>query len=101
MNITGWKCAWAVVATTTACLALTLSLRAQVETKTTTAMGKDTVVTKVELGEVVTSVSGNDAWSSKWRMALSAILAPNVPDYARATVDGKQLESIHDLKSGI
>ena len=44
---------------TTACLALTLSLSAQVETTTTTAAGKDTVVTKVERGEVVT-VSGND-----------------------------------------
>ena len=44
---------------TMACLAFTLSLSAQVETKTTTAAGKDTVVTKVERGEVVT-VSGND-----------------------------------------
>ena len=32
MNIAGWKFAWPVVATTTACLAFTLSLSAQVET---------------------------------------------------------------------
>ena len=33
MNMTGWKFAWPVVATATACLAFTLSLSAQVETK--------------------------------------------------------------------
>ena len=49
----------AVCSTTTACLAFTLSLSAQVETKTTTATGQANVVTKVERGEVVT-VSGND-----------------------------------------
>ena len=32
MNIVGRKCAWSVVATITVCLALTLSLSAQVET---------------------------------------------------------------------
>ena len=59
MNIKGSKCAWPVVATTAVYLALTLSLSAQVQTTTSTAVGKDTVVTKVEHGEVVT-VSGND-----------------------------------------
>jgi hypothetical protein len=97
MNITGWKCAWPVVATVTACMAFTLSLNAQVETSTTTAAGNATVVTKVERGEVVT-VSGNDLVV---RVADGTLRNfENVPDSARVTVDGKQL-SIHDLKPGM
>ena len=97
MNIAGWKCAWSVVATTTACLAFTLSLSAQVETTTTTATGKATVVTKVDRGEVVT-VSGNDLVV---KMADGTIRNfENVPASARVTVDGKQL-GIHDLKPGM
>ena len=97
MNIVGWKCAWPVVATTTACLAFTLSLSAQVETKTTTATGQANVVTKVERGEVVT-VSGNDLVV---KMADGTIRNfENVPESARVTVDGKQL-GIHDLKPGM
>ncbi len=97
MNITGWKCGWPVVATTTACLAFTLSLRAQVETKTTTATGQPNIVTKVERGEVVT-VSGNDLVV---KMADGTIRNfENVLESARVTVDGKQL-GIHDLKPGM
>ncbi len=97
MNIAGWKCAWLVSAATTACLAFTLSLSAQVETKTTTATGQANVVTKVERGEVVT-VSGNDLVV---KMADGTIRNfENVPESARVTVDGKQL-SIHDLKPGM
>jgi hypothetical protein len=97
MNITGWKCAWPIVATTTACLAFTLSLSAQVETKTTTATGKATVVTKVERGEVVT-VSGNDLVVKMADGTLRNF--ENVPASARVTVDGKQL-GVHDLKPGM
>jgi hypothetical protein len=97
MNIAGWKFAWPVVATTTACLAFTLSLTAQVQTTTTTATGQPNVVTKVERGEVVT-VSGNDLVV---KMADGSIRNfENVPDSARVTVGGKQL-SIHDLKPGM
>ena len=96
MNI-GWKFAWLVVAMTTACLAFTLSLSAQVETTTTTAAGKDTVVTKVERGEVVT-VSGNDLVVKMADGTLRNF--ENVPDSVRVTVDGKQL-TIHDLKPGM
>ena len=97
MNRSGWKCGWSVVATITACLAFALSLSAQVETKTTTATGKTTVVTKVERGEVVT-VSGNDLVV---KMADGTIRHfANVPGSARVTVDGKQL-GIHDLKPGM
>ena len=97
MNIAGWKCAWPAVATTTACLAFTLSLSAQVETKTTTEVGKANVVTKVERGEVVT-VSGNDLVVKMADGTLRNF--ENLPESARATVDGKQL-GIHDLKPGM
>jgi hypothetical protein len=97
MNLVIRKCAWSVVAMTTACLALTLSLTAQVETTTTTAAGKATVVTKVERGEVVT-VSGNDLVV---KMADGTVRHfQNVPESARVTVDGKQL-GVHDLKPGM
>ncbi len=97
MNIAGWKFVWPVVATTTACLAFTLSLKAQVETSTTTATGKATVVTKVERGEVVT-VSGNDLVVKMADGTLRNF--ENVPESARVTVDGRQL-GIHDLKPGM
>jgi hypothetical protein len=97
MNIKGWKCAWPVVAMTAACLAFTLSLSAQVQTTTTTAMGKDTVVTKVEHGEVVT-VSGNDLVVKMADGTLRNF--ESVPDSFTATVDGKHL-GIHDLKPGM
>ena len=97
MNMAGWKFAWPVVPTTTACLAFTLSLSAQVETKTTTATGQPNVVTKVERGEVVT-VSGNDLVVKMADGTLRNF--ENVPASARVTVDGKQL-GIHDLKPGM
>ena len=97
MNITGWKYAWPVVVTTAACLAFTLSLRAQVETKTTAATGQPNVVTKVERGEVVT-VSGNDLVVKMADGTLRNF--ENVPESARVMVDGKQL-GIHDLKPGM
>ena len=97
MNTLGWKCKWSVVATTTACLALTLSLSAQVETKTTAAAGNATVVTKVERGEVVT-VSGNDLVVKMADGTLRNF--ENVPASAKVTVDGKQL-GVKDLKPGM
>ncbi len=97
MNIAGWKCAWPAVATTTACLAFTLSLSAQVETKTSTEVGKANVVTKVERGEVLT-VSGNDLVVKMADGTLRNF--ENVPESARVTVDGQQLR-IHDLKPGM
>ena len=90
-------CGLPIVATTTACLAFTLSLSAQVETKTTTTTGQANVVTKVDRGEVVT-VSGNDLVV---KMADGTIRNfENVPESARVTVGGKQL-GIHDLRPGM
>jgi hypothetical protein len=94
---TGWTLARLVVGVGAVCLALTLSMSAQVQTKTNTNSGKASVETKVESGEVVT-VSGNDLVV---KMADGTIRHfPNVPESARATVDGQQL-GIHDLKPGM
>jgi hypothetical protein len=97
MNITARKCAWPFVATVTACLGLTLSLGAQVETTTTTTAGNANVVTKVERGEVVT-VSGNDLVVKMADGTLRNF--ENVPASAKVTVDGKQL-GVRDLKPGM
>ncbi len=96
MNILGWKCGWSAVVAT-ACLTCALSLSAQVQTQTTTTAGKPTVATKVEKGEVVT-VSGNDLVVKMADGTLRNF--ENVPESAKATVNGKQL-GIRDLKPGM
>src|SRR4030088_1481454 len=79
------------------CLAFALNMSAQVQTETSTTAEKGTVATQVESGEVVT-VSGNDLVV---KMADGTIRHfANVPESARATVDGQQL-GIHDLKPGM
>jgi len=86
-----------MLATAMVCLAFTMTLSAQVETKTTTTAGQASVVTKVERGEVM-AVSGNDLIV---RMADGAMRnIQNVPESARVTVDGKKL-SIRELKPGM
>jgi hypothetical protein len=97
MNKFGWQRAWLVIATTTIYLILAQSLGAQVETKTQTTMGKASIVTKVDRGEVV-SVWGNDLIVRTADGTFRHI--EHVPDSARATVDGKEL-SVHDLKPGM
>jgi len=78
--------------------AFAVMMAAQVETSTkTTTAGKAAVQTQVEKGEVVL-VQGNDLVV---KMADGTIRHfNNVPESARATVDGKQL-GIHDLKPGM
>jgi hypothetical protein len=79
------------------CLAFALNMNAQVQTETSTTAEKGTVATQVESGEVVT-VSGNDLVV---KMADGTIRHfANVPESARATVDGQQM-GIHDLKPGM
>jgi len=88
---------WSVLGTAMAFLAGALTLSAQVETKTTTAVGKANVVTKVERGEVL-AVSGSDLII---RMADGSMRnIQNVPESARVTVDGKKL-GIRELKPGM
>lgn len=93
----GWTRAWLVLGVGIICMAVTLSMSAQVQTDTTAAMGKASVQTKVESGEVVT-VSGNDLVVKMADGSLRHFA--NVPDSAKVTVDGQQL-GIHDLKPGM
>jgi len=93
----GWAHAWLVLGVGVVCMAVTLSLSAQVKTDTTAAMGKAAVQTKVESGEVVT-VSGNDLVVKMSDGSLRHFA--NVSESARVTVDGQQL-GIHDLKPGM
>ena len=69
---------------------------AQDTSKTQVVTGTATSTTTVEKGEVV-YVSGNDLVV---KMDTGEIRHMNVPDTARATVDGKEL-SVHDLKPGM
>lgn len=79
------------------CLAVSTTLSAQVQTETTTSAGSSTHDVTVENGEVVL-VQGNDLIV---KMADGSIRHfPNVPESARATVDGKEV-GIHDLKPGM
>jgi hypothetical protein len=78
-------------------LAFAVQTRAQVQTTQTTTAGQSSYKVTVNRGEVY-AVDGND---------LIVIMEdgsyrhfPNVPDSARATVDGKLL-GIHDLKPGM
>jgi hypothetical protein len=80
-----------------ACMFLTVAATAQVQTETSVTHGKATETVKVERGEVA-YVSGNDLVIKKADGSL--VHFPNVPDSARATVDGKEL-GIHDLKPGM
>jgi len=70
---------------------------AQVKTESTTTLGQSVHEVTIERGEVVL-VEGNDLVV---KMADGSIRHfPNVPESAKATVDGQQL-GIHDLKPGM
>jgi hypothetical protein len=80
-----------------ASLALTLNVGAQVQTQTKTTVGYPT--TEVQVGRAkVVLVDGNDlvVRTEDGRLVHFA----NIPESARATVDGQEL-SIHDLKPGM
>jgi hypothetical protein len=94
---TGWTRTWLVLAVGAMCLAFTLSMSAQVKTETTTERGQAVHETTVERGEVVL-VKGNDLVVKTENGEIRHFA--NVPESARATVDGQQL-GIHDLKPGM
>src|SRR5882762_3212880 len=94
---TGWTQAWLVLAVGAMCLAFTLNMNAQVKTETTTERGQAVHETTVERGEVVL-VNGNDLVVKMENGEIRHFA--NVPESARATVDGRQL-GIHDLKPGM
>lgn len=81
-----------------AALALTLNVRAQVQTDTTTTVaGQTSTEVQVDQAKVVL-VDGNDliVKTQDGRLVHFA----NVPESARATVDGQEL-GIHDLQPGM
>lgn len=73
-----------------------LTSSAQVTSSTSTTTGQATTQTEVRRGEVV-YVSGNELVV---KMEDGTLRHLNVPDSARATVDGKEV-SVHDLKPGM
>jgi hypothetical protein len=74
-----------------------VSMSAQVKSETTTTSGQAVHETTVERGEVVL-VNGNDLVIKMEDGTIRHFA--NVPESARATVDGQQL-GIHDLKPGM
>jgi len=86
-----------IVAGVAVCLFLTMSVAAQVQTQTTTSSGPATREVKVERAEVV-DVAGKDLVLKMQDGSLRHIA--NVPESARATVDGKEI-GIHDVKVGM
>jgi len=92
-----WIQLWLALAVAAVCIAFALSVSAQVQTQTTTTTGAATRQVQVDHAEVV-HVSGNDL-VLKMEDGTIRHLA-NVPDSARATVDGKEI-GIHDLKPGM
>lgn len=92
-----WTRCNVMLAAAVLCVAFAVSTSAQVQTQTTTTSGTSVQQVKIESGEVV-AVVGNDLFV---KMADGTIRDfPNVPESARATVDGQQL-GIHQLKPGM
>jgi hypothetical protein len=94
---TRWTNTWLVLLVAGVCLAFTLSMTAQVQTNTSETSHAASVQTSVARGEVV-YVSGNDLVVKMEDGTLKHI--NNVPESARATVDGKEI-GIHDVKVGM
>jgi hypothetical protein len=79
------------------CLAFATAMLAQVKSKTETTAGPASKNVQVERGEVV-YVTGNELVVKMENGEVRHFA--NVPESARATVDGKEL-SIHELKPGM
>jgi len=79
------------------CSAFAISMSAQVKTETSTTSGQSAHEVSVERGEVVL-VRGNDLVVKMQDGTIRHF--PNVPESARATVEGRQL-GIHDLRPGM
>lgn len=78
-------------------MSFTVAASAQVQTERSISHGQATTTVKVDRGEVV-YVSGHDLVVKKDDGKI--VHLANVPDSARATVDGKEI-GIHDLKPGM
>ena len=79
------------------CLVFAVAMLAQDTTRTQTTTGAGSKNVQVDRGEVV-YVSGNELVVKMESGEIRHF--PNIPESARATVDGKQL-SIHELKPGM
>jgi len=79
------------------CSVFAIRMSAQVKTETSTTSGQSAHEVSVEQGEVVL-VRGNDLVVKMQDGTIRHF--PNIPESARATVDGRQL-GIHDLKPGM
>jgi hypothetical protein len=98
MNSRTERTKWSLVlAAGVLCLAAAISMSAQVQTETSTAASKASVVTKVEKGEIA-YIDGNNVVVKMEDGSLRHF--DNVPDSARITVDGKEL-GVHDLQVGM
>ena len=86
-----------LLATGTLGLAFAVQIGAQVQTTTATTPGERSHTVTVNRGEVY-AVDGNDLIVKMQDGTFRHF--PDIPESARATVDGKQL-SIHDLKPGM
>jgi hypothetical protein len=79
------------------CLASSMNMNAQIETKTTDTAQKATVTTTVEKGTIV-YVQGRDVVIKMQDGSLRHV--SNVPDSTKVMVDGKMI-GIHDAKVGM
>ena len=96
-SVTLWARFSVVLTAVVLCVAFAASTTAQVQTQTTTTSGTATKQVKIESGEVV-AVKGNDLFVKMDDGTVRDF--PNIPESARATVDGKKL-GIHELKPGM
>jgi hypothetical protein len=92
-----WTKVLLTLAIATIFLGITLATSAQVKTETNTSSGTPTVETSVEQGEVV-YVQGNEIVVKMQDGTLRDFR--NIPDSARATVDGREI-GIRDVKVGM
>jgi RNase P/RNase MRP subunit p29 len=79
------------------CCALAISTNAQIQTETSTTVGRTTMQVQLERGEVVL-VNGNDLVVKMEDGTIRHF--PNVSESAKVTVDDKEL-GVHDLKPGM
>jgi RNase P/RNase MRP subunit p29 len=79
------------------CCVLAISTDAQIQTETSTTVGRTTMQVQLERGEVVL-VDGNDLLVKMEDGTIRHF--PNVSESAKVTVDGKEL-GVHDLQPGM
>jgi len=96
MKSTGWTRVWLMLVVGVLCL-FTLSTSAQIQTETTETAGQSTQEVQVEHAEIL-SVYGNGLILRMEDGSIRHIA--DVPDSARAVVDGKEI-GIHDAKPGM